>query len=100
MYKVLLIATLVCKPGDQFVDWSESIPSTAKTLDLVITVEPFYSRFYIYPVGHAENIQPCCGNKRTSIIEVLAESRRFGIRQSQPNMKWSVRVMLKPSTGI
>lgn len=39
-------------------------------LDILITVDPFYSRFYMYPLGHAENIQSCCGNKRTSIVEV------------------------------
>jgi hypothetical protein len=32
------------------------------TFDLMVTVEPFYARFYIYQPGFPESLQHCCGN--------------------------------------
>jgi hypothetical protein len=62
----------------------------------MVTVEPFYARFYIYQPGFPESIQHCCGNKPASIIKVPVVDGRFCIRQSQPKMKWTVRALFRP----
>ena len=74
----------------------QEIPRGQNSIDLVVTVEPFYARFYIYQPGFPESIQHCCGNKPSSIIRVPNIDGRFCVRQSQPRMKWTVRAIFRP----
>ena len=89
-------AALACIPATGLVDWRDKIPRGVRSLDLVVTVEPFYARFYIYQPGFPDSIQHCCGNKSTSVIKVPVVDGRFCIRQSQPQMKWTVRALSRP----
>jgi hypothetical protein len=93
---LLTVAVLACSPGDRLIDLSGKIPHGLKSMDFVITVDPAYARFYIYQPGYPESIQHCCGNKRTSVIRVRIVDGRFCIRQSQPQMKWQIRALLRP----
>ena len=93
---LLITAALTCNPGDRLVDLREKIPRSLNSIDLVVTVEPFYARFYIYQPGFPDSIQHCCSNKPSSIIKVPVVDGRFCVRQSQPRMKWTVRVLLRP----
>jgi hypothetical protein len=90
---LLIMAALACNPGDRLLD---KIPRGLNSIDLVVTVEPFYARFYIYQPGFPDSIQHCCGNKPTSIIKVPVVDGRFCVRQSQPQMKWTVRALFRP----
>jgi hypothetical protein len=47
-------------------------------------------------VDYPESIQHCCNNEPTSVIRVPVGEGRFCIRQSQPQMKWHARALLKP----
>jgi hypothetical protein len=92
----LIAALLVCQHGDHAVDWREKIPQALRIMDLVVTVSPAYARFYIYQIGFPESFQQCCGGKPTSVVRVPVGDGRFCIRQSQPQMKWTVRALLRP----
>jgi len=96
MEKLLIAAVLACLPGDRLIDWSGKLPRGLQFLDFIVTVEPFYTRFYIYQLGYPQSIQHCCNNKPTSVIRVPVGEGQFGIRQSQPQMKWHARALLKP----
>jgi len=93
---LVIAATLTCTPGDRLIDLSTKIPPGIKSLDLVVTVEPYYTRFYIYQPGFPESTQHCCGNKPSSVIKVPIVDGRFCVRQSQPQMKWHIRALLRP----
>jgi hypothetical protein len=93
---LLVTAALACNPGDRLVDLRDKIPRGVNSIDLMVTVEPFYARFYIYQPGFPDSLQHCCGNKPSSIIKVPVVDGRFCIRQSQPQMKWTVRALLRP----
>jgi hypothetical protein len=43
----LITAALACNPGDRLVDLRDKIPRRLNSIDLMVTVEPFYARFYI-----------------------------------------------------
>ena len=51
MEKLLLVAALACQPGDRLIDLSGKLPRGLQFMDLVVSVEPFYTRFYIYQLG-------------------------------------------------
>ena len=93
---LLIMAALACNPGDLLVDLRDKIPRGLNSFDLMVTVEPFYARFYIYQPGFPDSLQHCCGNKPSSIIKVPVVDGRFCIRQSQPRMKWTVRALFRP----
>jgi hypothetical protein len=93
---LLIMAALACNPGDRLLDLRDKIPRGLNSIDLVVTVEPFYARFYIYQPGFPDSIQHCCSNKPTSIIKVPVVDGRFCVRQSQPQMKWTVRALFRP----
>jgi hypothetical protein len=93
---LLITAVLACNSGDRLVDLRDKIPRGLHSIDLMVTVEPFYARFYIYQPGFPDSLQHCCGNKRTSIIKVPVVDGRFCVRQSQPQMKWTVRALFRP----
>lgn len=84
---------MACATGFQLVDWSQRISHDYSIVSFVINVEPFYSRVTIYPLDLPDERLPCCGNKPTSVITLPRGSGKFCIRQSQPNMKWKMRVV-------
>jgi hypothetical protein len=96
MEKLLLVAALACQPGERLIDLSDKLPRNLQLVDLVVSVEPFYSRFYIYQLGFPDSLQQCCSNKPTSVLRVPIGGGRFCVRQSQPQMKWRVRALLRP----
>jgi hypothetical protein len=96
MEKLLVVAVLACQPGDHLIDLRGKFPHGLQFMDLVVSVEPFYSRFYIYQLGFPESFQQCCSNKRTSVLRVPVGDGRFCVRQSQPQMKWRARVLFRP----
>ena len=96
MEKLLLLAALTCQGNDRLVDLSGKLPRGLQYMDFVVSVEPFYTRIYIYQLGFPDSFQQCCGNKPTSVLRVPIGAGRFCIRQSQPQMKWRVRAIAKP----
>ena len=56
----------------------------------------FYTRFYIYQSGFPDSIQQCCSGKSTAVLRIPVVDGRYCVRQSQPQMKWTVRALLKP----
>ena len=97
---LLIAAALVCNAGDRLVDLSGKIPRRLKFVDLVVSVEPFYTRFRIYQPGYPDSFMQCCGNKPSGVLRVPVIDGRFCVRQSQPQMKWRVRVVLRPDLKI
>jgi len=95
MHTLLLLAALACQPGERLLDLSGKLPPGLQSLDLVVTVEPFYARIYVYEAGFPDSFQQCCSNKRTSVLKVPVGSGRFCVRQSHPGMKWKIRGTLK-----
>lgn len=85
MEKLLIVAALACQPGDRLIDLRGKIPRGLQFMDFVVTVKPFYARFYIYQLGYP---QQCCSNKPASVLRVPVGTGRFCVRQSQPQMKW------------
>jgi hypothetical protein len=96
MEKLLLVAALACQPGDRLIDLSGKLPRGLQFMDFVVSVEPFYTRFYIYQLGFPQSRQQCCSNKPTSVLRVPVGTGRFCVRQSQPQMKWTARALLRP----
>ena len=88
-----IAAGLACAFGFHLVDWSDRIPTSYTVVNFVITVQPFYTRLTIYTLGHPDERLPCCGNKPTSVIILPRGDGKFCIRQSQPNMKWQMKVV-------
>ena len=95
MNALLIVIALTCQPGDRLLDFSGKLPRDLPFLDLVVSVDPFYSRVYIYEAGFPDRFQPCCSNKKTSVLRVPVVSGRFCVRQSQPRMTWKIRGILK-----
>ena len=100
METLILFAALACQPGYSLVDWGGKLPRELQFLDLVVFVEPFYTRIYIDQLGHPDSMQQCCSNKPTSVIRVPVGDGRFCVRQSQRQMKWRARALLKPDVEI
>lgn len=98
MKLLLLAAILACRPGDRLVDISHSVD--AREADLVVAVEPFYTRVVVYPAGHPELAQRCCNGKPASVIHIRIPDRQFCVGQSQPQMKWTVHVDSRPGIGL
>ena len=70
MEKLLIVAALACQPGDRLIDLSGKIPRGLQFMDFFVSVEPFYTRFYIYQLGYPDSLQQCCSNKPTSVLRV------------------------------
>jgi hypothetical protein len=100
MEKLLLVAALACQPGDRLLDLSGKLPRGLQFMDLVVSVEPSYARFYIYQLGFPDSFQQCCSDKFTSVLRVPIGDGRFCIRQSQRQMKWRVRAVLRPDIEL
>jgi hypothetical protein len=95
MAMLLLIVALTCRPGERLLDLSDKLPSGVRYVDLVISVKPFYTRVYIYQLGFPDSFQPCCGNKPTSVLRLPVTGGHFCVRQSQPQMEWHIRALLR-----
>jgi hypothetical protein len=96
MEKLLLIAALACHSGERQINLADKVSPAFKFLDIVVSVEPFYTRLYIYRLGFPDSFQQCCSNKPTSILRLPVGTGQFCVRQSQPQMKWQIRAILKP----
>jgi hypothetical protein len=96
MEKLLLVAALVCEPGDRLINLSSKIPRGMRSMDFVVSLEPFYTRFYIYQPGFPDSVQQCCNGKPAGVLRIPIVDGRFCVRQSQPQMKWNVRALLRP----
>jgi len=96
MEKLLLVAALACQPGDRLIDLSNKIPRSVRSMDFFVSLDPFYTRFYIYQPGFPDSIQQCCSGKSSAVLRIPVVDGRYCIRQSQPNMRWTVRALLKP----
>jgi hypothetical protein len=100
MDKLLIVAALACQPGDRLIDLSGKIPRGLQYLDFVVSVEPFYTRLYIYQLGYPDSLQQCCSNKPASVLRVPVGAGRFCVRQSQPQMKWRARALARPDVEM
>ena len=96
MEKLLIVMALACLPGDRLIDLSRKIPRGIRSMNFVVSLEPFYTRFYIYQPGFPDSLQQCCGGKPSGVLRIPIIDGRFCVRQSQPQMKWSVRALLRP----
>ena len=96
MEKLLIVAALACQPGDRPIDLSSKLPRGLQYIDFIVSLEPFYARLYIYQLGYPDSFQQCCSNKPTSVLRVPIGNGRFCVRQSQPQMKWRLRGLLRP----
>ena len=84
MESLLLLIALACQPGDRLLDLNGKLPAGLPFLDLVISVEPFYARVYVYEAGFPDSFQPCCSNKRTSVLRVPISSGRLASGRVSP----------------
>jgi hypothetical protein len=100
MKSLLLLMALACQPGDRSLDLNGKLPSGLQSLDLIVSVKPFYARIYVYEAGFPDSFQQCCGNKRASVLRVPIVSGRLCVRQSQPQMSWKIRTMIKPDIQL
>ena len=97
MEKLLVIAALLCQPGDRLIDLRSKIPREARSMDFVVSLEPFYTRFYVYQPGFPDSSrQQCCDGKPGAVLRIPIVDGRFCVKQSQPNMKWTVRALMMP----
>ena len=100
MLKLLLVAALACGPGERLADLSGKLPQNLKFIDVVISLAPAYTRLYIYPLGHPGDFQQCCSSKPTGVLRLPAGSGRFCLRQSQPEMQWKAKLLLRPDVEM
>ena len=97
---LLIAAVVACNAGDRVVDLSGQIPRGLKFIDLIVSVKPSYARFYIYQPGYPDSFMQCCSDKPSGLLRVPVIDGRFCVRQSQPQMKWNVRAVLKSDVEI
>jgi len=100
METLLIVAALACHPGDRLFDLNGKLPRGLQYMDFIVSLEPFYARIYIYQLGYPDSFQQCCSNKSTSVLRVPIGEGRFCIRQSQPQMKWSLRALARPDVEL
>lgn len=100
MEKLFIVAALACLPGHRMIDIADRIAPNSKFVDIIVSVEPFYARFYIYPLGLPKDSQQCCGNKPTSVLRLPVGDGKFCIKQSQAQMKWHVRGIQSPGISL
>jgi hypothetical protein len=100
MEMLLIVAALVCQPGERLIDLSRELPRGLQFMDFVVSVEPFYARLYIYQLGFPDSFQQCCSNKPASVLRVPVGAGRFCVRQSQPQMKWRARALARPDVEM
>jgi hypothetical protein len=78
MEKLLLVAALACQPGDRLIDLSGKLPRGLQFMDLVVSVEPFYTRF--------DRRTCCAGRSRVAAVlrVLLVDSSPYGFNISFP----------------
>lgn len=100
MLKLLLVATMTCQAGARPVDLRGKLPSTLRYVDIVVSVEPAYTRLYISQLGFPDSFQQCCSGKHTAVLHLPVASAQFCVKQSQPQMKWKAKVLLRPDLEL
>jgi hypothetical protein len=98
MEKPLLVAALVCEPGDRLINLSSNIPRGMRSMDFVVSLRPFcvlHAVLHLQP-GFPDIVQQCCNGKLAAVLRMPIVDGRFCVRQSQPQMKWNVRALLRP----
>jgi hypothetical protein len=101
MLKVLIAALLSCRPGDRLVvDYSGRFPSGTHVASMLVTVEPFYTRLSIYQPGHMDTVHRCCNGRPASVIRMAISDGKFCIGQSQPQMKWTLKLTFERGEEI
>jgi hypothetical protein len=100
MKNLLLLLALICQPGDRLFDLSGKLPRGLQSLDLIVSVVPFYARIYVYEPGFPDSFQQCCSDKHTSVLKVPILSGRFCVRQSHPQMSWKIRAVINPDIEL
>jgi hypothetical protein len=95
MKTLLLFVALACQPGERLLDLGSKLSQHTPFLNLLVSVEPFYARVYIYQAGFPDRFQQCCSNKRISVLRVPVGTGLLCIRQSQPRMTWKIRGLAK-----
>ncbi len=96
MVLALTLIALACSPGDRLLDLSGKLPHALKTIDVLVSVEPFYARLYVYQPGFPDSSQSCCRNQPSSVLKLPVIDGRFCIKQSQPKMKWKLQIIGRP----
>lgn len=100
MTLALVLIAIACNPGDRLIDLSGKLPASLKTIDLLVSVEPFYARLYVYQPGFPDSTQSCCRNQPSSVLRLPVIDGRFCIRQSQPKMNWKLQIIGRPDEVI
>ena len=100
MLALAVLIGLTCPPGERPLDLRGKLPTGHQTFDLVISVEPYYARVYISQLGFPASSQQCCSGKPTSVLRVPIAGAQFCLRQSQPQMKWKIQVLLNPELEL
>jgi hypothetical protein len=97
---LLIAAALACLPGHRLVDWSDRLPGGTWTAEFVISVTPAYTRLLVYPPGHPEAMERCCGGRLLSVVRVPVTDGRFCVGQSQGQMSWKLHLSLRPDLQL
>ena len=100
MLKLLLVAATTCQAGGRFVDLGGKLPNNLRYIDILVSVEPSYTRLYISQLGFPESVQQCCSGKPAAVLHVPVAAARFCILQSQPQMKWKAKIILRPDLEV
>jgi hypothetical protein len=96
MLKLWLLAALTCQAGERLVDLNGKLPRSLQYIDILVSIDPAYTRFYIYQLGFPDSLQQCCSGKSTAVLRVPVGAARFCVRQSQRQMKWTAKILLRP----
>lgn len=96
----LVLIAIACNSGDRLIDLSGKLPASLRTIDLLVSVEPFYARLYVYQPGFPDSTQGCCRNQPSSVLKLPVIDGRFCIRQSQPQMKWKLQIIGRPDEAV
>ena len=91
------MAALACNPGDRLVDLRDKISRGLNSIDLMVTVEPFYARFYIYQPGFPDSrlLSP----RQQAFFDYQGARWSTAVSASDKvarGMKWTVRALFRP----
>ena len=85
MEKLLLVAALACMPGDRLVDLAGKIPRDVRSMDFIVSLEPFYARFYIYqPASRTASSNAAAASRRVFSKYLSSTAGSASDRASQP----------------
>ena len=84
MEKLLLAAVaLICQPGDRLIDLSGKLPRGLQYMDLIVSVEPFYTRVYNLPTWIPRQLAAVL-RQQTHIGFARTNRNRSILRQAKP----------------